>query len=236
MASLGDDVFKLLGVQLDASQLAAFDRYSQELADWNQRFNLTTITDPAQVRVKHFLDSLSCWIAMRGSPNYRVIDVGSGAGFPGLPLKILQPAMQLTLVESTRKKASFLEYMVQVLDLRNVEIVAKRAEEVGQLREHRESYDWTLARAVAPLAVLAEYLLPLVRVGGFALAQKGRGASKEAEAARNTLEILGGELKELIPVTIPELAEERWLVVIKKVVPTPAAYPRRPGMPSKRPL
>ena len=236
MASLGDDVFKLLGVQLDASQLAAFDRYSQELADWNQRFNLTTITDPAQVRVKHFLDSLSCWIAMRGSPNHRVIDVGSGAGFPGLPLKILQPAMQLTLVESTRKKASFLEHMVQVLDLRNVEIVAKRAEEVGQLREHRESYDWTLARAVAPLAVLAEYLLPLVRVGGFALAQKGRGASKETEVAHNTLEILGGELKELIPITIPELAEERWLVVIKKVVPTPAAYPRRPGMPSKRPL
>src|SRR3990172_6765876 len=148
MASLGDDVFKLLGVQLDASQLAAFDRYARELAEWNQRFNLTTITDPAQVRVKHFLDSLSCWLGMRGSLANRVMDVGSGAGFPGLVLKILRPAMPLTLVESTRKKASFLEHMVQVLYLRNVEIIAKRTEEIGQLREHRESYDWTLARAV----------------------------------------------------------------------------------------
>jgi len=236
MVRFEEQVFALLDIQLSQAQMDAFDLYARELVDWNQRFNLTSITDPEQIRTKHFLDSLSCWLALRQAPPGRVIDVGTGAGFPGLPLKILQPQMQLTLVEATAKKAGFLEHMVQVLGLRDVTVLAKRAEEAGQMAEHRQAYDWAIARAVAPMAALAEYLLPLVKIGGFALAQKGRGAMEEIEAASNAIEKLGGGKIELMPVTIPDLDEERWLVVVEKVAPTPAAYPRRAGMPAKRPL
>ncbi|MEX1247875.1 MAG: 16S rRNA (guanine(527)-N(7))-methyltransferase RsmG [Anaerolineales bacterium] len=236
MSSLTLEVLSLLGIQLSEAQVTAFDTYARELIEWNGRFNLTSITDPEQIRSKHFLDSLSCWLAIRQAPPGRLIDVGSGAGFPGLPLKILRPEIGLTLVESTAKKAGFLEHLVQVLGLENVTVLAKRAEEVGQMAQHREAYDWALARAVAPLPVLAEYLLPLVRVGGTALAQKGKGARVEAEEAQGAIAQLGGELAELLPFTIPGLDEERWLVLMKKIAPSPAAYPRRPGMPGKRPL
>lgn len=236
MSSFKEDVIALLGIRLAAEQLAAFDLYERELIEWNQKFNLTSITDPDQIRIKHFLDSLSCWLAMRAAPLGRVIDVGSGAGFPGLPLTILRPEMHLTLVESTGKKAAFLEHIVQVLGLSSVTILALRAEEVGQLPEHREAYCWAIARAVAPLPVLAEYLLPLARVGGCALAQKGRGAKTEAAAAQNAIAQLGGELADVTPVNIPGLDEERALIVLNKNAPTPVAYPRRAGMPAKRPL
>ncbi len=236
MTRLEEDVQALLGIQLSQPQINAFDLYARELVEWNQRFNLTSITDPEQIRSKHFLDSLSCWLALRQAPPGRVIDVGAGAGFPGLPLMILLPDMQLTLLEATAKKAGFLEHMVQVLGLRDVTVLAMRAEEAGQMAEHREAYDWALARAVAPLAVLAEYLLPLVKTDGSMLAQKGRGASQEIEAAKIAIEKLGGEKIDLIPVAIPGLDEERWLVVVEKTAPTPATYPRRAGMPAKRPL
>ncbi len=236
MKRLEEDARTLLGIQLSQPQINAFELYAGELIEWNQRFNLTSITDPEQIRAKHFLDSLSCWLALRQAPPGRVIDVGTGAGFPGLPLKILQPEIQLTLVEATAKKAGFLEHMVQVLGLRDVTVLAKRAEEVGQMAEHREAYDWALARAVAPLAVLAEYLLPLVKLGGRILAQKGKGASQEIEAAKIAIEKLGSEKIDLMPVAIPGLDEERWLVVVEKTAPTPADYPRRAGMPAKRPL
>lgn len=236
MPDFANAVLDLTGVRLSEEQLGAFETYARELIAWNERFNLTGITDPQQIYLKHFLDSLSCWPALRAALPARVIDVGTGAGFPGLPLRILQPEIQLTLLEATAKKTAFLEHIVQVLRLEGVIVEAKRAELAGQELEHREAYDWALARAVAPMAVLAEYLLPLVRVGGFALAQKGRGAAPEVDAAKTAIEALGGELSELIQVTIPGLEEERWLVVLKKIVPSPAAYPRRPGRPSKRPL
>ncbi len=236
MTRFEDQVLALLDIHLSQAQIDAFDLYARELIVWNERFNLTAITDLEQIRTKHFLDSLSCWLALRQAPPGRVIDIGVGAGFPGLPLKILHPEMQLTLVEATAKKAGFLEHMVQVLGLRDVTVLAKRAEEVGQIAEHRETYDWALARAVAPLPALSEYLLPLVKINGRALAQKGRGAKREIEAAKNAVEKLGGGKIELLPVTIPGFDEERWLVVIEKIAPTPAAYPRRAGMPAKRPL
>jgi 16S rRNA (guanine527-N7)-methyltransferase len=229
-------VFAMLDVELDAEQLERFEMYAGELVEWNQRFNLTTITDPEQIHIRHFLDSLSCWQALRQAPPGRLVDVGAGAGFPGLALKILQPEMQLTLVESTAKKASFLEHIVQVLGLRDVRVLAQRAEDVGRIAEERGAYDWAVARAVAPMAVLAEYLLPLVGNGGFALAQKAKGAKQEVNEAANAIAKLGGEVKELIRVEIPELNEERWLVVVKKTGETSAEYPRRAGMPSKRPL
>lgn len=236
MASLADSVRSLLGEELLPQQAAAFERYAAELVEWNQRFNLTTITDPAAIQTRHFLDSLSCWLALRKAPPASLIDVGAGAGFPGLALKILRPELRLTLLESTAKKASFLEHVVQVLGLTDVTVLAERAEEAGQAPAHREQYDWAVARAVAPLPVLAEYLLPFVRVGGGILAQKAKGAQEEVDAAANAFAKLGGEFEELMPVQVPELDEERWLVVVRKAAATPLAYPRRAGMPSKRPL
>jgi len=146
--------------------VAALTTFENELLAWNQSFNLTAIRDSAGIRTKHFLDSFSCVLAWKDSTPVRLIDVGTGAGFPGIPLKILYPSMQLTLVESVGKKAAFCRHAVEVLKLENVDVITGRAEELGQLPAQRERYDWAVARAVAALPVLAEYLLPLARVGG----------------------------------------------------------------------
>lgn len=227
---------QLTGQGLTEPQMQAAENYADLLQEWNQKINLTGINTPEEIRIKHFLDSLSCQIAMQGSPVDSVIDVGTGGGFPGLPLRLLYPEMRLTLVESIAKKTAFLSLIVQELGLDHVQVITSRAEDVGQDPAHREQYAWAVARAVALLPVLAEYLLPLVRVGGFMLAQKGATAPEELEAAGPALEILGGRFKELIPVSLPGVEESRFLVVIEKVVPTPKKYPRRAGMPAKRPL
>lgn len=225
-----------LGLRVTQAQLAALERYEQELLDWNNRFNLTAIREPAQVHVKHFLDSLTCLCVMQDSPMERVIDVGTGAGFPGLILKIFCPALRLTLVESVGKKADFCRHVVKVLGLEGVEVVQERAEALGITPAYREQYDWAVARAVAIMPVLAEYLLPLVRVGGAMLAMKGESAPAEAHAAEQATRLLGGHLRKLVPVALPGVAEEHYLVVIDKVAATPNGYPRRVGLPAKKPL
>jgi len=227
---------QLFGLHLSAPQLAAFQYYEGELLEWNQRINLTAISEPEEIRRKHFLDSFSCLLAWRETPPGRLIDVGSGAGFPGLPLKLIYPAMRLTLVESVGKKASFLRHMVDALHLEGVEVLWTRAEETGQAAAHREKYDWAVARAVAELPILAEYLLPLVRIGGSMLAQKGPAGPAEANKSGHAFKILGGKLRQLIPIELPGVAEERFLVVVDKAGATPPAYPRRPGVASKKPL
>lgn len=186
---------------------------------------------------KHFLDSLTCTFAWREmEPPASLIDIGTGAGFPGIPLKILMPGLRLTLVESIGKKADFCRHIVDTLQLENVEVITARAEEVGAQDTHREMYDAATARAVAQLNILAEYLLPLVRVGGFAIAQKGNTAPAESQQANRAITILGGVIRPLILVMIPRVEEARYLVVMKKIKPTPAAYPRRVGIPSRKPL
>ena len=159
-----------IGINLSAQQFNAFAIYEAELLSWNEKFNLTAIRDSDGIRVKHFLDSLTCISEMKSAPPNRVIDIGTGAGFPGIPLKIFFPTMQLTLVESVGKKAGFCSHIVDMLGLTHVEVLTLRAEEVGQLPKHREKYDWAVARAVASLPILLEYLLPLVKVGGSILA------------------------------------------------------------------
>ncbi|MEA5077383.1 MAG: 16S rRNA (guanine(527)-N(7))-methyltransferase RsmG [Anaerolineaceae bacterium] len=225
-----------LNLKLSQQQVSAFSLYEKELLEWNEKFNLTAIRDAEGVRVKHFLDSLTCIQEMKNIAPNHLIDVGTGAGFPGIPLKLLFPAMHLTLVESVGKKANFCQHMVETLKLENVQILTLRAEEVGQLAAHREKYDWALARAVANLPILLEYLLPLVRVGGAILAQKGETAHAEAQTAEKASRILGGRLKHITPLTLPGVVEERFLVVYEKIAATPPQYPRRVGIPSKNPL
>ena len=224
------------GIDLSASQQIAFESYENELLEWNARYNLTAIDEPQQIRIKHFLDSFSCTLVMHETFSKRVIDVGTGAGFPGIPLKILNPNIHMTLVESVGKKAVFCQHICQVLGLDNVEIIQERAETVAHRPEFREQNDWAIARAVAALPILVEYLLPLVRIGGFALAMKGENGPVEVQTAQTGIELLGGQVKQLIPVALPGVEEERFLVVIEKIAATPDKFPRRVGIPVKRPL
>jgi 16S rRNA (guanine527-N7)-methyltransferase len=233
MAKIARTVFN---IQLNSGQIAAFERYENELLEWNDKFNLTAINEPEKIRIKHFLDSLTCLVVMRDTTMERVIDVGTGAGFPGLPLKIICPSMRLTLVESVGKKVEFCKHIVQKLGLENVEVINERAEALGQIRAHRERYDWALARAVAVMPVLSEYLLPLVRVGGAMLAMKGESAPAESHSAEHAIRVLGGHLRRLIPVALPGVADERYLVVVDKAAATPQGYPRRVGLPAKKPI
>jgi 16S rRNA (guanine527-N7)-methyltransferase len=226
----------LLGLKLTPAQLTTLELYEQQLLEWNSRFNLTAIQESNKIRTKHFLDSLTCLIAMRDAPMEKIIDVGTGAGFPGLPLKIIYPRMQLTLVESVGKKVNFLQHIVKTLDLQDVQIHQERVETIGQIPAHRQKYDWAIARAVAIMPVLAEYLIPLVRVGGAAIAMKGESAPAEVQTAEHAIHVLGGHLRKLIPVTLPGVADERYLVVIDKIAATPPGFPRKVGVPIKKPL
>ncbi len=236
MEKLVEAARELVGIQLERDQIRALKLYEQELIRWNKRFNLTAISEPEKVRIKHFLDSFSCLLAMWGTPMQRVVDVGTGAGFPGLPLKILCPSIQLTLIESVGKKAEFCRHIMTLLGLEGVEVIQDRAEKVGQQPEYRERFDWSVARAVATLPALVEYLLPLARIGGHVLAQKGEHGPAEAQAAERAIQLLGGHLRQIIPVHLPGVTEDRYLIVVDKVAATPAQYPRRTGVPVRRPL
>jgi 16S rRNA (guanine527-N7)-methyltransferase len=222
------------GLRLSPAQLGQFAVYAGELRRWNERVNLTAIADEPGIVARHFLDSLRCAQSWGDSPG-SLVDVGAGAGFPGLPLKLLRPELRLTLIESIAKKAAFLRHIVDLLGLTQVEIVVARAESVGREAAHRERYDVAVARAVAELRVLAEYCLPLCRVGGRFLAPKGAQVEGEARAAQTAIEQLGGRLAAIEAVQLPDL-EPRALVVVEKVAPTPPRYPRAPGVPAKRPL
>ena len=226
-----------LALALSTRQLNQFQTYYLELADWNQRVNLTAITGHHQVQVKHFLDSLTVLLALPKAPSssLRVVDVGAGAGFPGLPLKLALPDAHLTLVESVGKKARFLEHVVEVLGLSDVEVYTGRAEHLAHHGELRESFDLAVSRGVARTSTLLEYALPLCSLGGRVVLLK-RGIAEELAGAAPALEALGGRLSEIHPVQVTGLADGRVVVAVDKVQSTPEKYPRRPGMPAKRPL
>ncbi|HEX7433114.1 MAG TPA: 16S rRNA (guanine(527)-N(7))-methyltransferase RsmG [Anaerolineaceae bacterium] len=236
MEKLRQEALDLLGLNLTDKQISSLMTYEKELIDWNSRFNLTAIRDTGLIRTKHFLDSFSCMIALRDLPPKSLIDIGTGAGFPGIPIKIILPKLRLTLVESVGKKANFCQHLVEKLELEDVSVLTARAEEIGQLKEYRQKFDWAVARSVANLPVLVEYLLPLVKVGGRILAQKGENAHIEANAAEHALSLLGGRLRQLMPVTLPGVVDERFLIVIDKIAATPPIYPRKTGIPVKKPL
>lgn len=224
------------GVELTPDAMHAFATYEKLLLAWNDRLALTAIRAPESIRVRHFLDSLSCVCVTGDLTGQSLVDVGAGAGFPGLPLKIAFPDMALTLVESVVKKARFLETVVSELGLQDVSVVAERAEVVGHSAAHREQYDWAVARAVAGLPALVEYLLPLARAGGAALALKGADAAEELVDAQSAIETLGGEAAGLTEIRLPGVEQPHYLVAVRKIEPTDSRYPRRTGVPSKRPL
>jgi 16S rRNA (guanine527-N7)-methyltransferase len=234
--NLAHNAQQLFNVHLTGRQVMSLINYERELLEWNQKFNLTAIRDAEAIRTKHFLDSFSCVLAWRANPPLRLVDVGTGAGFPGIPLKILYPGMKVTLIESVGKKAMFCQHIVRVLGLEGVDVIQARAEDVGQRDGHRENYDWAVARAVANLNVLSEFLLPLVKVGGMMLAQKGESGPAEAQSAEKAMKLLGGKLRQLLPVNLPGVADDRYLVLVDKVAATPPKYPRKPGVPVKQPL
>lgn len=226
----------LFDIQLTQEQAAQFDAYSRELLAWNAHTNLTAITAPEAIQVRHFLDSLSIARAVQLRPGMRLIDVGAGAGFPGLPLRIAFPGIHVTLMEATGKKVAFLDHVIAMLKLDGAETLRARAEEAGQDPKYRASYDLVLARAVARLPSLLEYLLPLAQVGGYCIAMKGKTAREEAEGSAKALATLGGRLKGIVTVNLPDVSEKHHLVVVEKVAHTPAMYPRRPGIPTQKPL
>lgn len=231
-----EDTYKLTGIHLSSSQVKLFEIYEHELLVWNEKFNLTAIREPEGIRTKHFLDSLSAFLELKTPPPNNLIDVGTGAGFPGIPLKLIFPSMHLTLVESVGKKAEFCRHMMDALQLENVEVLSMRAEDLGQNPRYREKFDWAVARAVASMPILMEYLLPLVRVGGAVLAQKGENAHAEVQSAEKAILLLGGNLRRITKITLPGVVEERYLVVVDKKATTPSRYPRRAGLPTKKPL
>ena len=225
-----------LGFELTPRQLEQFDSYYQELGEWNKRLNLTSITGFKEVQLRHFLDSLTVTLAGGWPSGVRVIDVGAGAGLPGLPLKILFADMKLWLLEATAKKAKFLLHLRKRLGLNDVEVIVGRAEEIAHQDIYREQFDLALSRAVARLPALVELTLPFLKIGGRLIAQKKGNIDPELEQAAGAIKLMGGRLLEVKGVGLAELSDRRWLIVIEKQSPTPERYPRRPGMPAKRPI
>jgi 16S rRNA (guanine527-N7)-methyltransferase len=229
-----------LGIKLTAGQLKQFELYYQELIDWNKKINLTAITDYSPVQVKHFLDSLTITLALSEEevkrPGFNIIDIGTGAGFPGVPLKILFPQPRLVLIEPTTKKTAFLHHIIRKLELENVEVLNSRAEEAAHLPLYREQFALVLSRAVALLPTLVELALPFCRIGGRFIAQKKGEIDREINRAEKAIAALGGKLDRIKKIELDEFDDGRYLVIIDKIYPAPNKYPRRPGIPRRRPI
>ena len=227
-----------LGVHLSLAQMELFRRYYEELVDWNTRVNLTSVSGPENVQTTLFLESLVVSVAIPEDllKSGRFVDVGSGGGFPGVPLKIAFPGLSATLIDSTAKKTAFLVNLKEMLGLSDVDVRTGRAETLAHDPTLRETFDVVLIRGVARMPALAELTLPFCRTGGIVIAQKKPGIQDEIRRAQRSIETMGGVLKEVREVAVSELGDARGLVVLEKVSPTPERYPRRPGMPAKRPL
>lgn len=226
-------VFTKLNYTLTDFQLQQFSLYADLLIEWNQKINLTSIVEQKEIIVKHFLDSLTLVPWVQGD---KVADIGTGAGFPGIPLKIVFPEKKFFLVDSLAKRLDFLNEVIQKLDLNKVETIHSRAEDFGRNNQYRSSFDTVVSRAVAKLPVLMEYAVPLLKVGGVFIAAKGSQGDEEVAESANALSLLGAEIKNICKLNLGESAEHRSIIIIEKVKPTPPNYPRKAGTPAKKPL
>ena len=236
MKELMDETNSLFGIRLSPVQLVMLEEYEKELIKWNEHYSLTAIHEPEQIRVKHFLDSISPLMVIQNTPVSSLIDIGTGAGFPGIPLKILLPDTEVVLVDSVSKKTEFCQHIINHLDLKKISVVQDRVERLAREENFREYFDWAVARAVAQLPTLSEYMLPFVKVGGKMLAMKGDQGPIETQQSGSALSVLGGELEEVKKITLPGVTDDRYLITILKKASTPERYPRRVGIPTKRPL
>lgn len=225
---------EIIGVSLDEECLDKLYRYKNLVIEWNEKINLTAITDDLEFAVKHFIDSLT--INKYIEPNKTIIDIGTGAGFPGIPLKILNENNKIVLFDSLNKRLKVLEDIIEKIDLTDVETLHGRAEETFKNKGYREKYDIAVSRAVASLNVLVELMLPAVKLGGICICMKGNNAEEEIKEAKKAIKELGGDIIKVENLILPELNLERNIIVIKKVKQTPSRYPRKPGTPQKEPI
>lgn len=223
-------------IELDSEKYSNFSNYARLLEEWNKVMNLTGITDEKEVFIKHFLDSCSILDGFTMCENASIIDIGTGAGFPGLPLKIARPDFSATLVDSLTKRINFLDEVCDVCGIDDVTNIHARAEDLAKDELFRESYDYAVSRAVASMNVLLEYMLPFVKVGGYVLALKGPKVLDEVKTLDKALDILGGELIEVKKVSVFNDDREHFLCIVKKIADTPNKYPRKAGKPTKSPL
>lgn len=225
---------KYFDFHFSVEQLEQFFAYMNLLIEWNKKMNLTAIVEPNEIILKHFIDSIT--ILKEIDNNSKIIDVGTGAGFPGVPLSIMNPTLKITLADSLNKRLIFLQEVVNQLGLKNIEIIHARAEELGKNKKYRENFDVATSRAVANLSTLSEYLIPLVKVGGKIISMKAGGAQEEIEAAKKAIKILGGKIEGIEEFKLPQTEIERTIILIKKEEHTPNKYPRKAGVPSKEPI
>lgn len=224
------------GISLSAQQLERLERYYELLVEWNEKINLTAITQKNEVYEKHFYDSISPAFFFDFTKTNSLIDIGAGAGFPSLPLKIVFPHLRVTIVDSLNKRIQFLQHLVEEIDLHDVTCLHGRAEEYGVMPQHRDQYDVVTARAVARLNILTEYCLPFAKVGGDFIVLKGSDASKELDEAKKAIKVLGGKTDRMEGFQLPSEQADRSIIIINKQTPTPKQYPRKAGTPSKKPV
>ena len=228
--------FEAMNIENRQELIEKFRIYMEGVIEWNEKVNLTTITDPDEFVIKHFIDSIIC----ANYPEYvnaaKIIDVGTGAGFPGIPLSIISPEKEFILIDSLNKRLKIIDELCQRADIKNVVTLHARAEELAKNKAYRERYDLCVSRAVANMSVLAEYCLPFIKVGGFLMAYKGPEAENEVKEAEHALSLLGGKAEEIRNGNLKEFGIEHKVVVIKKVKNTPSKFPRKAGTPAKEPL
>lgn len=225
---------KEIDILLNQEQINQFYLYMQILLEWNEKINLTAITKPEEIILKHFVDSIT--IAKYLKSNAKIIDVGTGAGFPGIPIKIIREDIQVTLLDSLNKRINFLNEIIEKLELVQIQTIHNRAEEAGKSKKYRENFDIATSRAVANLSTLAEYLLPFVKQGGQVIAMKGATIEEELEASQKAIKVLGGKIKKIDTFCLPKSDIDRNVIILQKEKTTPAKYPRKPGTPAKEPI
>lgn len=223
-----------LNININEYQILQLYNYMNLLIKWNEKINLTAITEPDDIILKHFIDSITinCFI----EKNSKIIDVGTGAGFPGVPIKVIRDDVEMVLMDSLNKRILFLEEVINDLKLEKIVAIHNRAEDMGKNKEYRQEFDYATSRAVAPLNYLLEYMIPFIKVGGYCICMKGCNIEEELDEAQNAIFKLGGKLEKIEKIKLPQTEIERNIIIIKKVKDTPGQYPRKAGIPKKQPI